>query len=161
MRQFSSFGDLAAYLRRVARAVPRETEAALHRIGNRVETVAKGKIGHYQEGIFPGEGADPFPAWAELAPSTIDEKTRLGYAPPDNPLLRRGELRDSIGHEVGGTYTAERVTLGSTSPIMPYHEHGTDKMPPRPVIGAAMAQEMPENMTDLQRAIANAFEKTN
>lgn|SRR3982750_2212422 len=92
-----------------------------------IEKTAKKEIGKYQSGI------GPFPEWAELADSTIDEKERLGYAPPDNPLLRTGELRDSISSKVDGLV----AYVGSTSDLATYHEFGTSKMPMRPFIGPA------------------------
>lgn len=92
-----------------------------------IEEEAKKEIGKYQE----QKGS--FPEWQELAESTIKEKERLGYGPPDNPLLRTGEMRDSIKHEVMG----HEAIIGSNSPIIGYHEYGTSKMPARPVIGPA------------------------
>ena len=42
-------------------------------------------------------------------------------------------MRDSITHEVHGL----EAVIGSTDPKMVYHEFGTAKMPPRPVMGPA------------------------
>lgn len=100
--------------------------AGLERVAAGIEKKAKEKIGHYQEdsGMFPG--------WEPLAQSTEDEKARLGY-PLDAPLLRDGELRDSIKHEV---HELEAV-IGSESDIAVYQEFGTSTIPPRPFIGPA------------------------
>lgn len=91
-----------------------------------IEKTAKNKIGHYQK------ESGPFQDWAELAESTIEDRVRKGYA-PDEPLLREGNLRDSIQSEVK---VLEGV-VGSKSPIAAYQEFGTATIPPRPFIGPA------------------------
>ena len=97
---------------------------ALERVAVKVEATAKDEFGVYQDAV------GPFPAWAELAESTQEQRAQQGYTPND-PLLRRGDLRNSIGHEV------EDLTaiIGSTSEIMEYQEFGTATIPPRPVLG--------------------------
>lgn len=102
-------------------------KAALEVVATKIEKTAKSEFGTYQR------ASGKFPAWAPLTESTMEQKTKLGYAPPDNPLLREGDLRNSIKHEVKD-FTA---IIGSTSPIMHYHEFGTSKMAMRPVIGPA------------------------
>jgi phage gpG-like protein len=97
-----------------------------------VEASAKEEIGEYQGEV----GA--FPAWAPLVESTVEEKERLGYAPPDNPLWRTGELKESISHEVEN----DEAVIGSDSEIMVYHEFGTSKMAMRPVLGPALAKNL-------------------
>lgn len=100
-----------------------------------VEKRAKAEIGTYQPAV--GE----FPEWPELAPSTQSERERKGFTPND-PLLRTGELRDSISHETHGL----EAVIGSTSDIMIYQELGTVMngkvhVPARPVLGPAVFQE--------------------
>ncbi len=76
-------------------------------------------------------------AWPALADSTIEQKQRMGWTgrvSATDPLLARGELRSSIS----STEDDSGVTLGSTDPIAPFHEHGTDRMPPRPFIEPTM-----------------------
>src|SRR5690348_10894252 len=65
-------------------------KAALRLIRNR----ARQKMGHYQD------QSGPFQDWAELAEATKEERLRLGYTEND-PLLRSGELRNSIVDEAG------------------------------------------------------------
>ena len=77
----------------VATRINNRFERGLKQIGREVTKAARDKIGNYQTGFDPGDGNDPFPDWAPLKPSTLDEKERLGYSPPDNPLLREGTLR--------------------------------------------------------------------
>ncbi|MGA3116445.1 MAG: hypothetical protein ABSF90_18640 [Syntrophobacteraceae bacterium] len=97
-----------------------------------VELTAKDEIGGYQ----PGLGA--FPAWAPLTESTMEEKERLGFAPPDNPLMRTRALQESISHEVEN----DEARIGSDSEIMVYHEFGTSKMAMRPVLGPALVRNL-------------------
>ncbi|MDE2468741.1 MAG: phage virion morphogenesis protein [Bradyrhizobium sp.] len=126
MREFSSMAAFATHLveREVATVVDLQT--GLHRAAKAIETSAKAEIGQYQQSV------GPFPAWEALADSTEAEKARLGYE-PDAPLLRTGDLRDSITHQVEGLDAA----IGSEDQVMVYHEFGTTNMPPRPVLGPA------------------------
>ena len=45
-------------------------------------------------------------------------------------------MRDSIEHRTGDM----EAFIGTDSLIAPYHEFGTDKMPPRPFIGPALVK---------------------
>lgn len=110
-----------------------EAEIGLNKVAEHIEHVAKEEFGEYQPAV------GPFPAWAPLAPTTLagwgpfPGKEQLGYAPPDNPLVREGDLRDSISHEVH----ALEAFIGSPDERMPWFEFGTSRMPPRPVLGPA------------------------
>ncbi|TAL01842.1 MAG: hypothetical protein EPO08_09130 [Rhodospirillaceae bacterium] len=120
-------------------SLPAAVMTAAHEGVEIAAEIARDKIGEYQGAI------GSFPAWAPLATSTVEEKTRLGYAPPDNPLLRTGELRDSIGTSVERAVPTASVVaiVGSTSPIARYQEIGTTYIPPRPFIGPAMLEAEP------------------
>ncbi len=110
-----------------------DIHAGLDLCAGLIEKTAKEEIGHYQA------ESGPFPSWAPLADSTVREKERLGYTgrlSADDPLLRTGEMRDSIEHRTGDM----EAFIGTDSPIAPYHEFGTDKMPPRPFIGPALVK---------------------
>src|SRR5258706_16416082 len=75
--------------------------------------------------------------WAPLAESTIRDKAAHGYKTPA-PLLRTGELRDSIEYTVSGNQGA----VGSNSDIAVYQELGTVKIPPRSfLLSSAIASE--------------------
>lgn len=124
--EFASLNDFALHLAEAAIAVVEVEHHALEKCAQVIEKDAKARIGEYQ----PSTG--PFPAWEQLADSTEQEKARLGY-PIDAPLLREGDLRDSIQHEVHGS----EAVVGSQSDIAAYQEFGTDKIPPRPFIGPA------------------------
>jgi HK97 gp10 family phage protein len=94
-----------------------------------IEQTAKKKIGHYQN------ESGNFPAWPELADSTKVDRVKQGYS-ENEPLLREGDLRDSIQSEVKGL----TGIAGSKNPIAAYQEYGTSKIPPRPFIGPAAFQ---------------------
>ncbi|MGH8220883.1 MAG: HK97-gp10 family putative phage morphogenesis protein [Steroidobacteraceae bacterium] len=129
MREFRSFGAFAEHLLVREAAVVAAWHEVLEPIGAAVAKTARAKIGEYQS----AEG--PFPAWEPLAESTVEDRIARGYA-PDEPLLRTGELQDSISHAVEGLEAA----VGSTSEIAVYQELGTERMPPRPFLGPAVYQ---------------------
>lgn len=141
MKNFNSLAEFASHL-----VVLETSEAiALHKgldhVAKLIEKTAKSEIGHYQDAV------GPFPAWADLADSTEAEKSRLGY-PVDAPLLRTGELRESITHETHGFV----AIIGSKSKIMEYQEFGTKNIPPRPVIGPAAVR----NQENIQKIVGAA-----
>ncbi len=129
-----------------ALAVHEAGEGALEKCAQRIEDTAKSEFGSYQD------ATGPFPAWAELAESTKEQRVALGYS-EDEPLLREGTLRDSIEHE---THGAEAV-IGSTSEIMPYHEFGTSRIPPRPVLGPALDRNEEFIKDTIGKAMAGAM----
>lgn len=120
---------------------------ALHKgmedVGAVIERRAKEEIGEYQPAV------GPFQAWPELAEVTKEDRLRLGFSEND-PLFRTGELRDSLSHEAHGL----EVAIGSTNETMVYHEFGTPKMPPRPVLGTAAFSSKEKVMAILGRAAA-------
>lgn len=126
MREFDSLERFAEHLAVASVAIVQLEHKALEKCARLVEKTAKDEIGQYQPAV------GPFPEWAPLADSTEYEKTRLGY-PVDAPLLREGDLRDSIEHEVRGN----EAVIGSKSDIAAYQEFGTATIPPRPFIGPA------------------------
>src|SRR6185312_16119246 len=121
---------IAEFARKIEWAAVRaknELEIPTEALMATLETEAKGYIGDYQEG------------WPRLAESTVAEKTRLGYAPPDNPLLRTGDLRGSIEHLSSPTGDGAMGEIGSNDPVALWQEYGTSRgIPPRPFIGLAM-----------------------
>jgi len=127
-----------------------ETEIATHegleRAGQIVEREAKAEIGHYQE------AAGPFQAWQELAESTKDDRVKHGYSEND-PLLREGDLRDSIEHKVEG-HTAY---VGSDSPIAEYQELGTAHIPPRSFLAGALIRKEREVVDEIGRNFVGAL----
>ena len=131
MKEFSGLGAFALHLGEIALKQHEMERHALEKAAKVVETRAKAKIGEYQD------QAGPFVGWAELAESTKADRSRQGF-PEDEPLLRTGELRDSIEHVV----IDNEAHVGSNSDIAVYQELGTKTIPPRSFLGGAAADEI-------------------
>ena len=119
----------------VAEAEQIAARKALQKAAKLVEKRAKEKIGEYQK------QAGPFIAWPELAESTKADRARHGY-PEDEPLLRSGEMRDSIGRAT--SIDGLEVQIGSNSDIAVWQELGTQHIPPRSFLGGATAEKLHE-----------------
>lgn len=126
MREFDDLASFVTHLAALNVGVAIAEDKALERVARIIESDAKQQIGHYQPQV------GPFQDWAPLADSTEAEKARLGY-PADAPGLREGDMRDGITHEVA----RGEAVIGSKDDKMAWFEFGTDKQPPRPVIGSA------------------------
>lgn len=124
--EFNSFGALGAHFGQLALTGAAVSNHIAAEGAKAIKADAQSRIGSYQE----GEG--PFPAWANLAETTVDDRLRKGFT-PDDPLLRTGALRNSITTSVDGSVAA----IGSASDIALYQEQGTSKIPPRPFLGPA------------------------
>jgi hypothetical protein len=119
MREF----DLAGFAKFVAEEmtgnVKKAREMALEAGAQMIEDEAKHVIGTYE---FD---------WPQLAPATQADREAKGY-PANEPLLRTGELRDSIEHMI--IIPGELAEIGSNSDIAVYQELGTSTIPPRPFL---------------------------
>jgi len=131
MREFADMGALAMHLLAAEARQLRYLQDGLKDCAVHIESIAKKEIGHYQA------AAGPFAAWADLAESTEFNKASHGY-PVDAPLLRTGDMRDEITHNVEGLEAAIGAKDNGAGKILQYHEVGTSKMPARPVLGPAM-----------------------
>jgi HK97 gp10 family phage protein len=107
---------------------------ALERAAKIVEKEAKDVLGTYRYG------------WPQLAPSTQKEREKQGFA-PNEPLLRTGEMRDSIQH----SSDHHEARIGSNSDIALYQELGTSKIPPRPFLQGALKAKMPDILDEIGR----------
>ncbi|WP_350260758.1 hypothetical protein AAF463_11345 [Pantoea sp. BJ2] len=123
-----------------------EIEIGFHVIVKEIEETAKEEIGVYQPAV------GPFEAWAPLAESTKADRVRSGYT-EDDPLLRSGELKNSIESEVLGL----AAIVGTKSEIGLLQERGTDRIPPRPFIGPAYVRKIDPLMNAIGLAITKGF----
>lgn len=132
MREMTLTGFIAHLT--VAQAMVNTTNrSALEQAARVVEREAKAEIGKYQT------QAGPFAGWAELAQSTKDDRVRKGFS-ENEPGLRTGDMRDSIGHAVG----RNEAVVGSNDDKLVWFELGTSKQPPRSVLGIAAVHKGPE-----------------
>lgn len=145
--EFGSVAHFMLHLAEAQLAVHVSTHRALDRAAAIIEKDAKGQIGFYQQ------EAGPFNAWPELADSTKQDRVAKGFSEND-PLLRTGELRDSMSREVVGNEAA----VGSTSDVMVYQELGTVRIPPRPVLGPAAFKNRDRIEQVLGEAVVHAME---
>jgi hypothetical protein len=130
-RTFNSISSFVAHMNAVIATLPEAQHRALEKAAALVERDARGLIGTYDAG------------WEPLAETTLNGfkgfpgKIELGYAPPDNPLLRDGTFRDGIEHKV---IDHNHAAIGSDDRRAEWFELGTANMPARPVMGAAGAR---------------------
>lgn len=126
MKEFNSLAAFASHLLAVEAAEVLALHHGLKAVAKAIEATAKAEIGHYQLAV------GPFDEWQKLDDSTEADKRRGDY-PMEAPLLRTGEMRDSISHEVSGL----EAVIGSDSDVMVWQELGTKTIPSRPVLGPA------------------------
>jgi hypothetical protein len=72
--------------------------------------------------------------WPALSPETIADRVSKGFA-PNQPGLRTGEMRDSIGITIAPDGLS--ASIGSNDPHLLWFELGTSRQPPRSVLVAA------------------------
>lgn len=145
-QNFANLELFALHLVTVAALWKQERKHALNAAAGLIKKDARAQIGHYQDAV------GQYPEWAPLAESTEDQKARMGYE-PDAPLLAEGDLKKSFRSTLEGEDT---VIVGSTDPVMEFHEFGTVKMPPRPVLGPALLK----NIENIQKLLGFAAMET-
>jgi phage gpG-like protein len=129
------------------RAIPAAASVALDAAAAVIESEAKAEIGTYQRSDM-----GPFQPWAELKDATKLDRVRLGFTPND-PLLRTGDLRNSISREVHGI----EAVVGSDSDVMVYQELGTRTIPPRSVLGLAASRKTQDVLKLVGESVQIAF----
>jgi HK97 gp10 family phage protein len=148
MREFKNIESFVEHLTATIIAEELAAKHAVSKCAKIVEKCAKRKIGEYQE------QAGPFIAWQELADSTKADRARKGF-PENDPLLRTGEMRESIGHAV--SIDGMEAQIGSNSEIAVFQEVGTSRMPSRSFLGGAMADKLPEIKEIIGAALVGAL----
>lgn len=141
--------DLEQFARELSSAsasIATGLEVSFRVIVKEIEETAKEEIGVYQ----PAYGL--FDAWAPLAESTKADRVRQGFS-EDEPLLRSGELRDSIESEVVGL----AAIVGTKSEIGLWQEVGTQHISPRPFIGPAYVRKIDPLREAMGMVISGSF----
>jgi hypothetical protein len=141
--------SLSGFIEHLARfdiRLHEQTHKGLEHAASIVEAEAWREFGHYQD------AAGPFAAWAELADATKDDRTKHGYTEND-PGLRSGEMQASLGHEVA---VAEAV-VGSNDQNLVYFELGTERQPPRSILGIAMVHKTEDVVHVLGGSVVSAL----
>ena len=148
MKEFHSLAAFAEHLTEIAVVQDKLVKRAVDHCAKLVEREAKAEIGAYQD------QAGPFIAWPELAEATKADRLRQGFT-EDDPLLRTGEMRDSIGTTL--STDGLEAQIGSNSDIAVYQELGTATIPPRSFLGGAMARKEEEIVAILGNTVATAL----
>jgi hypothetical protein len=81
--------------------------------------------------------------WPELAASTQADRVSKGY-PADEPLLRTGEMANSIQHKSEIVFGGAEGVVYSTDPVAVFQEMGTKNIPPRSFLYGAMRRSQHE-----------------
>jgi HK97 gp10 family phage protein len=126
MSKLFSIVEFVAHLEGVRRDLDRLGPKIVLRAAQAVCARAKEVIGTYDYD------------WPQLAPSTIAQRVRDGFA-LNEPLLRTGELRDSIEYTI--SHDGLEAYVGSDKDKAVWHELGTSKAPPHPFL-VPSAQEL-------------------
>lgn len=130
--------QFAGLMTHIAASLPAARHAALEHACQVVEAEAKRLIGTY----------DARPRWAELAEATKEDRVRQGFS-ENEPLLRTGELRESIHH----TVIRDTGHVGSDDDKAVWQELGTVHIPPRSFLKSALVSEAPTIEHIIGRAI--------
>jgi phage gpG-like protein len=115
--------EAGIHFERLARGYPNACHQALELAARVVEAEAKRLIGGYEAK----------PRWPELTEATQADRVAHGYS-ANQPLLRSGELRDSIQH----CSSPHEARVGSNLDRAVWHEMGTSRVPPRSFLASAL-----------------------
>jgi hypothetical protein len=142
MADFNSLADFAKHLTGIIAYADHAEHHALEHAARIVETEAKRVIGTYDYG------------WPPLAPATQADRARKGFS-ADEPLLRTGEMRDSIQHTVyrrGAGFGAHEAEVGSNNDKAVWQELGTSTIPARSFLAGAAVHSAPHAVAWLGQA---------
>ena len=129
-----SFGELAKQLEAAAKRTKPALVKAMTEVGLKQVALARSYIGQEME------------EWPPLATVTVDEKESLGYTgqvSETDPLLRTGQLRDSIEAVVLPDPMGVVLDVGSNDVVAVYQEMGTTTIPPRPFLSLSAIEIEP------------------
>ena len=145
MQRFASIAAFVTFMNRRQAEVHAARKHGLEAAGRMFVVECKALIGQELD------------SWAPLAAATVLEKERLGYTgrvSATDPLLRRGDLSLSFSYTLRGD---RKMAFGSDDLVMVFHEIGTVKMPPRPIVGPVTAQHGKEGAEIVANYMAGAL----
>jgi HK97 gp10 family phage protein len=166
--KINSLNDLVQKLSKVQFQLEENLVKAVAVSAEKVKHSAEAKFGHYQPGI------GGFPAWANLADSTLEEKFRNG-ATQDDPLIgyypngrttKRKKVKGttkskSYNGKLMNSFKMKHVGLvaivGTNDPVAKYHEFGTKHILPRPFLRPALYQEQEFIQTEFRKAVVKTI----
>jgi Bacteriophage HK97-gp10, putative tail-component len=143
MREFNleTFAAFCAVGGELVHDIDVAKKTAIHAMAQMIADEAKRVLGTYDYD------------WPQLATSTQADRVQAGFA-ANEPLLRTGELRDSIEYTVTSDHEAE---VGSNLDIAVYQELGTATIPPRSFLAQAGAHQGEDAAKVAGKIIANAI----
>jgi hypothetical protein len=139
--QTHTLQSFANLLTQMAANMPTAQHHAMEQACQVVETEAKRVIGTYDYG------------WPQLAASTQADRVSKGFSAND-PLLRTGEMRDSINH----VSSPVEGRIGSNDDKALWQELGTRTIPPRSFLAGALRHEANHVVAILGQAVRGYLE---
>ncbi|WP_088187545.1 hypothetical protein [Desulfosporosinus sp. FKA] len=160
MRQIT-FSQLITKLVEAPAKVDTAAIVALKKCAVEVQKTAQEKFGEYQPAV------GPYPAWNQLADSTIEQKAQAGGG--EDPLI--GHYPNSSGNKLYPTNLRQSLTIkihesalaaevGTNNPIGKWQEFGTadgERIPPRPFLRPALYENEDYIKKALKEALGTAF----
>ncbi len=156
--KLDSLGALADVLERRSITALAAARMALKEGAELVKTAAQESMGSYQ----PAKG--DVPAWAPLSPATQEDRVAKGFT-PDDPLLRTGELRDSIEVRpvdddalLVGVFDPAMQTIAAAMEYGYHNVRAQRAVPPRSFIRGTAIEKAPEVGALIERAYVKSME---
>ncbi len=146
MKEFTLAGFAAFCAEELVDNVDTAREEALELGAKAIQAEAKRVIGTYDYG------------WPQLAPATQADREHQGF-PANEPLLRTGEMRDSIHYAI--ITPGKEAEIGSNSDIAFYQELGTSTIPARSFLASSAARLEKPIIKMIRKTVGAAVEGRN
>lgn len=156
--KLDSLGALADILERRSAAAVVSTRIALKEGAELVKTAAQEAIGSYQS------AKGDVPAWAPLSEATQEDRVAKGFT-ADDPLLRTGELKDSIEARpvdenavLVGVFDPAMERIAASMEFGYYNVRAQTMVAPRSFIRGTAFEKAPEVGALIERAFIKSME---
>ena len=150
--EFATIGEFISHLRGwVLPSLKEAVHTGVKDGADLIKEEAKAELGRYQD------AAGSFPAWAELADSTKEDRLRQGY-PENEPGLRSGGMRDSYESRVSPIGLRVDASIGSDDIKAVAFEEGRDNQSARPVLSGAAFRNEEKVARGIGRMVVRAIE---